>query len=76
MDITACVNRIWEVVLDACGSNVEFTEDEVVVYQSGWEEEMKARIKAILEEELKNYHYLPRGSHDVEQFYREDMEGR
>lgn len=50
MDIETCVNRIWEVVLDSYGLNVEFTNDEVVVYQSAWEKEMKVRIKAILEE--------------------------
>lgn len=49
-DIESCVNRIWEVVLDSYGLNVEFTNDEVVVYQSAWEKEMKVRIKAILEE--------------------------
>ncbi len=49
MDIESCVNRIWEAVLDSYGTNVDFTEDEVVVYQSAWEKEMKARIRGLLE---------------------------
>lgn len=72
MDIESCANRIWEVVLDSYGTNVDFTDDEVVVYQSAWEEEMKVRIRAILEEALKDYHYIPRGYHDVEEFYLDE----
>jgi len=75
MDIASCVNRIWEVVLDSYGTNMDFTNNEVIVYQSAWEKEMKVRIKAILEEMLKDYHYLPRGYHDVEEYYREEEPG-
>lgn len=49
MDIETCVNRIWEIVLDSYGLNVYLRDDEVVVYESLWEKEMKVRIRGLLE---------------------------
>lgn len=52
MDVESCISRIWEVVLDSYGLNVELTTDGRIVYQSDWAVELKEGIRAILEEEL------------------------
>lgn len=77
MNIESCVNRIWQLMLDSCGANEYLRGDgEVVarVSESALEQRMKVRIKAILEETLRDYHYSPRGSHDVEEYYRDEDE--
>lgn len=44
------VNAIWEAILDSYGLNVELDERETIVYSGAWEKEMKAHIRAILDE--------------------------
>ena len=52
--IQKTAKRIWDIALDSWGLNVEFREDETIVYQSAWEKEFIERVELELQTLLKS----------------------